>query len=91
VPPYVGKEQSMKYSTLGKTGETVSRIGFGGAPAGLANYLLTLIDAQDCIHLTSRTASSVILTLIIKWEWVYADLWDKNWTGGQLELECAAN
>ena len=30
----------MEYSELGKTGLRVSRIGFGGAPAGLKNYLV---------------------------------------------------
>ncbi|SFK99511.1 hypothetical protein SAMN03159341_102607 [Paenibacillus sp. 1_12] len=29
----------MEYGTFGKTGVSVSRIGFGGAPAGLKNYL----------------------------------------------------
>jgi len=29
----------MEYAVFGKTGFTASRIGFGGAPAGLANYL----------------------------------------------------
>lgn len=29
----------MQYTELGKTGRRVSRIGFGGAPAGLTNYL----------------------------------------------------
>ena len=29
----------MEYVELGDTGETVSRLGFGGAPAGLPNYL----------------------------------------------------
>ena len=29
----------METQTLGRTGATVSRLGFGGAPAGLANYL----------------------------------------------------
>jgi len=29
----------MEYAPFGKTGVTVSRIGFGGAPAGLKNYL----------------------------------------------------
>ncbi len=29
----------MEYVTLGRTGERVSRLGFGGAPAGLTNYL----------------------------------------------------
>lgn len=29
----------MEYVRLGRTGATVSRLGFGGAPAGLANYL----------------------------------------------------
>ena len=29
----------MEYVQLGRTGVTVSRLGFGGAPAGLANYL----------------------------------------------------
>ncbi len=29
----------MEYITLGRTGRTVSRLGFGGAPAGLKNYL----------------------------------------------------
>lgn len=29
----------MEVSTLGRTGRTVSRLGFGGAPAGLTNYL----------------------------------------------------
>lgn len=31
--------QNMEYSVLGKTGRKVSRIGFGGAVAGLKNYL----------------------------------------------------
>lgn len=29
----------MEYVTFGKTGRTVSRLGFGGAPAGLKNYV----------------------------------------------------
>jgi predicted aldo/keto reductase-like oxidoreductase len=29
----------MEYTTLGRTGASVSRLGFGGAPAGLTNYL----------------------------------------------------
>lgn len=29
----------MEYVRLGRTGVTVSRLGFGGAPAGLPNYL----------------------------------------------------
>ena len=29
----------MEYTQLGRTGVTVSRLGFGGAPAGLTNYL----------------------------------------------------
>ena len=29
----------MEQVTFGRTGVTVSRLGFGGAPAGLANYL----------------------------------------------------
>ncbi|MFH5181789.1 aldo/keto reductase [Paenibacillus sp. TAB 01] len=31
----------MEYTTLGNTGEIVSRIGYGGAAAGLKNYLHT--------------------------------------------------
>jgi len=31
----------MEFTTLGRTGVKVSRIGFGGAPAGLSNYLGT--------------------------------------------------
>ena len=31
----------MQTTTLGRTGLTVSRLGFGGAPAGLTNYLST--------------------------------------------------
>ena len=39
----------MEYVTLGRTGATVSRLGFGGAPAGLTNYLgtYTPADAQQ--------------------------------------------
>ncbi|MDF1512590.1 MAG: aldo/keto reductase [Anaerolineae bacterium] len=39
----------MEYVTLGRTGRTVSRLGFGGAPAGLTNYLgaYTPADAQQ--------------------------------------------
>jgi len=39
----------MEYVTLGRTGVTVSRLGFGGAPAGLTNYLgkYTPADAQQ--------------------------------------------
>ncbi len=29
----------MEYTALGSTGRTVSRLGFGGAPAGISNYL----------------------------------------------------
>ena len=29
----------MEYARLGKTGRKVTRIGFGGAPAGLKDYL----------------------------------------------------
>ena len=29
----------MEYTTLGRTGQKVSRLGFGGATAGLKNYL----------------------------------------------------
>ena len=39
----------MEYGILGRTGVTVSRLGFGGAPAGLTNYLgqYTPADAQQ--------------------------------------------
>jgi len=33
------ERDAMEYTELGSTGERVSRLGFGGAPAGLANYL----------------------------------------------------
>jgi aryl-alcohol dehydrogenase-like predicted oxidoreductase len=36
----------MEYTTLGRTGATVSRIGFGGAALGLTNYLETF-DPHD--------------------------------------------
>ena len=36
----------MEYATFGKTGRKVSRLGFGGAPAGLKNYLREF-DPQD--------------------------------------------
>jgi aryl-alcohol dehydrogenase-like predicted oxidoreductase len=43
----------MEYTTLGKTGATVSRIGYGGAAAGLKNYLHTFdpTDGDDRKHL----------------------------------------
>lgn len=39
----------MEYTQLGRTGVTVSRLGFGGAPAGLTNYLgeYTPADAEQ--------------------------------------------
>lgn len=39
----------MEYTKLGRTGVTVSRLGFGGAPAGLTNYLgkYTPADTQQ--------------------------------------------
>ncbi len=37
----------MEYAILGKTGRKVSRIGFGGAVAGLKNYLHTYDPASD--------------------------------------------
>lgn len=36
----------MEQCTLGRTGRTVSRIGFGGAPAGIPNYLRPFDPAQ---------------------------------------------
>ena len=39
----------MEYIRLGRTGVTVSRLGFGGAPAGLANYL-TEYNPADAVH-----------------------------------------
>ena len=39
----------METSTLGSTGATVSRLGFGGAPAGLTNYLSDY-DASNREH-----------------------------------------
>lgn len=39
----------MESTTLGNTGDTVSRLGFGGAPAGLTNYL-SKYDASDAGH-----------------------------------------
>ncbi len=37
---------SMEYTTLGRTEAVVSRLGFGGAPAGLTNYLGTYTPAN---------------------------------------------
>ncbi len=39
---------SVETAKLGRTGLCVSRIGFGGAPAGLANYLGAYSPDQDC-------------------------------------------
>src|SRR5690349_9795032 len=33
------KGASLRYRTLGRTGLQVSEVGFGGAPAGLSNYI----------------------------------------------------
>lgn len=37
----------MEYTYLGRTGEKVSRLGFGGAPAGLTDYLEKYDPAED--------------------------------------------
>lgn len=37
--PYMTGERMMEYTTLGRTTRRVSRLGFGGATAGLRNYL----------------------------------------------------
>ncbi len=37
----------MQYVELRKTGRSVSRIGFGGAPAGLKNYLNAYNPSAD--------------------------------------------
>ncbi len=37
----------MEYTTFGKTGRKVSRIGFGGAVAGLKNYLYEYDPESD--------------------------------------------
>jgi aryl-alcohol dehydrogenase-like predicted oxidoreductase len=37
----------MEYVRLGRTGVTVSRLGFGGAPAGLTNYLESYTPADQ--------------------------------------------
>ena len=40
----------MEYVPLGKTGIEVSRLGFGGAPVGLNNYLELFSPTDDDIH-----------------------------------------
>ena len=44
----------MLYTTLGRTNRKVSRIGFGGCPAGVKNYVETYdpgkTDDQMCIR-----------------------------------------
>ena len=41
----------MEYRSLGSTGLTVSAVAFGGAPAGLTNYL-SAYDPDDPAHFT---------------------------------------
>lgn len=39
----------MLYTTLGRTNRKVSRIGFGGCPAGVKNYVETYDPAKQMI------------------------------------------
>lgn len=47
----------MEKRTLGRTGLTVSRLGFGGAPAGLRRYLTA--DDRDSAEFRARVVASV--------------------------------
>jgi aryl-alcohol dehydrogenase-like predicted oxidoreductase len=53
-------ERAMEYRTLGRTGQPVSAIGFGGAPAGVPNYLVdwdtAATDAQTSAERAVRRA-----------------------------------
>ena len=53
----------MEYVTLGRTGATVSRLGFGGAPAGLTNYLgeYTPVNTQQRNQVVQAIQSAVEL------------------------------
>ncbi len=56
----------MEYRILGKTGVRVSRLGFGGAPAGLSHYLdpydATAKSNQDQVLLAVQTAVAMGVT-----------------------------
>jgi aryl-alcohol dehydrogenase-like predicted oxidoreductase len=46
----------MEYTTLGRTGATVSRLGFGGAALGLADYVQEFDPTDPGVHARSVTA-----------------------------------
>src|SRR3954468_3592371 len=46
----------MEYRTLGRTGQSVSEIGFGGAPAGVPNYLVDWDTAATDAQTSSERA-----------------------------------
>ncbi|MEZ4664897.1 MAG: aldo/keto reductase, partial [Caldilineaceae bacterium] len=56
----------MQTTTLGRTGLTVSRLGFGGAPAGLTNYLATYapenVDQRQQVLAALETAVALGIT-----------------------------
>jgi aryl-alcohol dehydrogenase-like predicted oxidoreductase len=51
----------MEYTTLGRTGATVSRLGFGGATLGLANYVEEFDPADPATHARSISAIEAAL------------------------------
>ncbi|QGN33114.1 aldo/keto reductase [Microlunatus sp. Gsoil 973] len=51
----------MEYTTLGGTGATVSRLGFGGATLGLANYVEEFDPADAATHARSVSAIETAL------------------------------
>jgi aryl-alcohol dehydrogenase-like predicted oxidoreductase len=59
----------MEYATLGRTGATVSRLGFGGAPAGLKNYL----ERYDPADLADRRAMQAALERALELGVTYFD------------------
>ncbi|MEX1020316.1 MAG: aldo/keto reductase, partial [Litorilinea sp.] len=53
----------MEMTTLGRTGCVVSRLGFGGAPAGLTNYLQDYDPADTAQRRTVQAALETALAL----------------------------
>jgi uncharacterized protein len=51
----------MEYATLGGTGRTVSRLGFGGASLGLTDYLAKFDPADPAVHARSIAAIETAL------------------------------
>ena len=87
-------EQHLMLALVNSTVEDVSRkeqIGYDAVEGAITRCISTRVNWDEFDELGVIGIDEIALTKGRKNFGFYADLWGKNWTGGQLELKCAAN